>query len=335
MTADDAMPRMIEALSACRRVLLTTHARPDADALGTTAAMALGLAKKGIEAECLILSEMPAKYAFLYDEPGVTYHNTADGADPAKLLDGADALLVCDTGTWSQLNGMRPAVEAFAGKKLVLDHHKTQEDWADLKLVDTTAGAAAEVAMMLLNQWGVEIDAAMAEVLYAAMAMDTGWFAFSNTTPRTMRLAAECLEAGADVERLYQRLYQGETERRMRLHARGHASMQLLAGGRVAVTQLTKADFAETGAGMPATEDLINWPMAIGSVGASIFLCEDPGSPDGLPTKVSLRSKGQIDASALAQGFGGGGHARAAGARLDVPLAEARERVIAAVTAAL
>ena len=322
---------MINALSACEKVLLTTHARPDADALGTTAAMAMGLAKKGVAAECLILSEMPQKYAFLYDESGVTHHSTADGADPAALLADKDALLVCDTGTWSQLDGMRPSVEAFRGKKLVLDHHKTQEDWADLKLVDTTAGAAAEVAMRLLTRWGVTIDAGMANVLYAAMATDTGWFAFSNTTPRTMRLAADCMEAGAEVDALYQRLSQSEREPRMRLHARGYNSLELLAGGRVAVTSVTSKDFKETNSGMAATEDLINWPMAIGSVQASVFLCEDPDSPDGLPTKISLRSKGQIDVAALAQDFGGGGHARAAGARLDEPLSAVREKLVAAV----
>ena len=329
------MQKMIDALSACRRVLLTTHARPDADALGTTAAMALGLKKKGIDAECLVLTKMPWKYAFLYDESGVRHHNLTDGADPEKLLADKDALLVCDTGTWSQLEGIRPAVEAFAGKKLVLDHHQTQEDWADLKLVDTTAGAAAEVAMLLLRKWGVEIDPPLATVLYAAMATDTGWFAFSNTTPRTMRLAADCMEAGADVDRLYQRLYQGERVERMRLHARGYDSLQLLADGRVAVTSVTKRDFQETRAGMPATEDLINWPMAIGTVQASIFLAEDPDAPDGLPTKISLRSKGGIDVAALAQTLGGGGHARAAGARLDLPMDEAREKVIAAVTTSL
>ena len=331
----DAMQEMIDALSACRRVLLTTHARPDADALGTTAAMAMGLAKQGVAAECLILSVLPRKYAFLYDESGVTHHNLTRGADPAALLEDKDALLVCDTGTWSQLEGLRPAVEAFGGRKLVLDHHKTQEHWADLKLVDTTAGAAAEVAQMLLQRWGVPLDKPLAEVLYAAMATDTGWFAFSNTTPRTMRLAADCMAAGADVDRLYQRLYQSETERRMRLHARGYASLQLLAGGRVAVTSVSKKDFEETGAGMPATEDLINWPMAIGSVRASIFLCEDPDAPGGLPTKISLRSKGDLDVSVLAQSLGGGGHARAAGARVDLPMSEAREKVIAAVTASL
>ena len=329
------MQKMIDALARCERVLLTTHARPDADALGTTAAMALGLASKGIDAECLVLSQMPRKYAFLYDESGVRYQNVTSGADPAALLADRDALLVCDTGTWSQLDGMRAAVEAFGGRKLVLDHHRTQEDWADLKLVDTTAGAAAEVAMLLLRAWGVEIDRPLATVLYAAMATDTGWFAFSNTTPRTMRLAADCLEAGADVDALFQRLSQSESEGRMRLHARGYDSLQLLAGGRVAVTGVTRRDFAETGTGMPATEDLINWPMAIGSVRASIFLCEDPDAADGLPTKISLRSKGEIDVSALAQRFGGGGHARAAGARLDLPMPEARRKVIDAVTDAL
>lgn len=326
----DAMQQMIDALAACRRVLVTTHTSPDGDALGTTAAMSLGLARKGIAAECLLLSPQPDKYAFVYGEAKVKWHDIGQVKDIAAVLGTFDAILVCDTGTWSQLPGLREPMTRFAGKKLVIDHHLTQEDWADLKLVDTSAGAAAEIALELLKRWGVSLDSALAQPLYVAMATDTGWFAYSNTTSRTMRLAAECVDAGADPNALYQRLYQSERSRRMRLHALGYNSLELLADEQLALMQLTRDDFARTGAKLPATEDLVNWPMAIGAVELSIFLAENPDSADGRPTKLSFRSKGRVDVAKLAQSFGGGGHARAAGARIDAPLVEARQRVIEA-----
>ena len=330
----DAMQDMIDALAACRRVLLTTHVRPDGDALGTTAAMALGLARMGVEAECLLITPPPHKYAFVYADAGTRWH-LLERVNAGELLARFDALLVCDTGTWSQLPGLREAVEAFGGRKLVLDHHVTQESWADHKLVDTTAGAAAEIAMNLLKRWGVAVDAQLAQPLYVAMATDTGWFAFSNTTPRTMRLAAECIEAGVDPNVQYQRLSQNEWSRRLRLHARAYASLELHADERLAVTQVTAQDFRDTGCQMPATEDAVNWPMAIANVQVSIFLAEDPDSPNGRPTKVSFRSKGQVDVAKLAETYGGGGHPRAAGARIEAPLAAAKQQVIAATIARL
>ena len=329
----DAIQQMIYALAGCRRVLLTTHANPDGDALGTTAAMAVGLERKGVEAECLLLTPQPNKYEFVYGDANVKWHVISEAASIGALLAKFDALLVCDTGTWSQLPGLREAVSKFAGKRLVLDHHVTQEDWADLKLVDTQAGAAAEIAMELLKRWGVAIDQRLAQPLYVAMATDTGWFAYSNTSARTMRLAAECLEAGVEPNALYQRLYQSERSRRLMLHAAGYNSLELLADEQLAVMQVTKADFGRTGTKTPATEDLVNWPMAIGAVELSIFLAENPDSADGRPTKLSFRSKGRVDVAKLAEQFGGGGHPRAAGARIDAPLMEARRRVVEAALA--
>jgi phosphoesterase RecJ-like protein len=324
----DSLQQFIDALASCGRILITTHANPDGDALGTTAAMALGLERKGIEAECLLLSPQPNKYEFVYGDANIKWHFIGEVPDVGSLLGRFDALLVCDTGTWSQLPGLRQPVSAFAGRKLVMDHHVTQEDWADLKFVDTQAGAAAEMAMELLKRWGVPLDHALAQPLYVAMATDTGWFAFSNTSSRTMRMAAECVEAGVEPNLLYQRLYQGERSRRMRLHAAGYNSLELLADEQLAVMQVTKGDFERTGTKTAATEDLVNWPMAIGAVELVVFLAENPDSADGRPTKVSFRSKGRVDVAKLAEQFGGGGHPRAAGARVDASLAEARRRVV-------
>ena len=325
----DPALRLIDALARCKKILLTTHVRPDGDALGTTAAMSAGLKQRGIAPTCLLLSKLPSKYAFLYD--GIDYHES-DGGLGGLELDDFDALLVCDTGTWSQLPGLEGPVSNWQKPKLVLDHHLTQQDWADVKLVDTTAAAAAEVAGGLLRRWGVEFDAAMATALYAGLVADTGWFQYSNTTARTLRLAADLLDAGADHEGVYLRLYQNERPARLLLQTRGMQSLQLSAGDRLATMELTKQDFADAGATVNDTEALVNQPLQIAEVRASL-LFTDP--PEGGPIRVSCRSKGQVDVAAFAQTFGGGGHARAAGLKIDAPLADARRRVSEAMAAAL
>ena len=316
-----------EELRAAERVLITTHVRPDGDALGTTAAVHLGLRHLGVASRCAVPSPVPPKYAFLYD--GI---DVAD--DPAAAVTEADLILVCDTGTWSQLPGLREAIEASSARKLVLDHHLTQEDWPDRHLVDTTAGAAAEVAMLLLRAMNVPLTADVAGRLYAAMATDTGWFSYSNTTPRTMRLAADCVEAGAIPDDLNGRLFRNERPARLRLVQRCLASLDLLADDRLAVMSLSADDYRDGGADVSDGEGLINLPMEVGSVTTSLLIGENPTAdavPEGV-VKVSLRSKpGGLDCAAFLKDYGGGGHARAAGARVDGTLADVRARVVRAL----
>ena len=202
--------------------------------------------KAGVDAEVLLLSRLPRKYAFLFKDNGVVYHDVETGWPAGWSFARFDALLVADTGTWSQLPGLREKVAGWDAPKLVLDHHLTQEDWADEKLVLTEAAAAGEIAAELLDQWGVEIDKPIAEALFLAVASDTGWFQFSNTRPYTLRLAARLIEAGLDTDRLYQMLYQNERAERVALQTRAQQSLELLAGGRLAVMRVRKKDFEET-----------------------------------------------------------------------------------------
>src|SRR3954451_17714537 len=163
MADRDVYQQIVDVLSTRKRVLITTHVRPDGDALGTTAALWLGMKKAGVEAEVLLLSHLPTKYAFIYRDNGVVFHDVEPGwsaiGDARKFFDRFDALLVADTGTSSQLPGLREQMDAtgFLARvpKVVLYHHLTQEDWADHKLVITIAPAAAEVAFELLEQWPV------------------------------------------------------------------------------------------------------------------------------------------------------------------------------------
>lgn len=336
----DPYRRLIDVLSRCKRVLVTTHVRPDGDALGTTAALVLGMRKAGIDAEVLLLSRLPRKYAFIFRDNDIVHYESAGqtgkeqisaerrALPPEPSLDRFDALLVADTGTWSQLPGLREMVGEWDKPKLVLDHHLTQEDWADEKLVITAAAAAGEIAAELLDQWGIEFDAPIAVALFLAVASDTGWFQFSNTRPYTLRLAARLVEAGADTDKLYQLLYQNERAERVALQTRAQQSLELLHDGRLAVMRVRKADFEETRADVPDTENLINIPLQIRTVEVSLLFVEpkDPG-----PVRVSLRSKGGIDVARFAEPFGGGGHARAAGLKIDGTLAGVHDKVVAAM----
>lgn len=304
--------QLIDSLSRARRVLLTTHVRPDGDALGTVAAVALGLRQRGIDSSILLLSHLPTKYAFVLKDAGLD-HIDAESGIPASLeFDRFDALLVCDTGTWSQLPGLRERLAWLPKQKLVLDHHLTQEDWADLRVVDTTAGAAGEMAEMLLQRWGLTITPQIAQALFVAIASDTGWFQFSNTTPRTMRLVADLMERGVDTDRLYQLLYQNERAARLRTQQRAMQSLQLHADDRLAIMTLTADDLRAAGASVNDTENLVNVPLMVRTVEVSVLITEDPA---GGPTRVSLRSKGGINCAEYAARHAGGGHARAAGAK--------------------
>lgn len=326
----DAPQRIIDTLSRCKRVLVTTHVRPDGDALGSSAAMVRGMRQKGVEADVLLLSHLPRKYAFLYQSADIR-HVDAEAGFPADFtLDGYDALLVVDTGTWNQLPGLQERIEHWPKPKLIIDHHLTQQAWATEKWVDTSAGACGEMVEELLQRWGVTLDAPMAQALFVAIVADTGWFMFSNTRPVTLRRAATLMEAGVDTDRIYQLLYQNERAERVALQARGLASLELLDDGRVAVMQVRKADFAEARAHVNDTENLINLPLQIRTVEVSVLLSEPP---EGGPIRVSLRSKGQLDVAAFAQQFGGGGHARAAGVKFDTAIDEARNRLITALLA--
>jgi phosphoesterase RecJ-like protein len=322
----------IDALSTRKRVLITTHVRPDGDALGSTAALVMALRKLGIAAEVLLLSHLPSKYAFIYQQNDIPHMDVEKGWPAEFSINGFDALLVADTGTWSQLPGLADHLAGLNGPKLVLDHHLTQEDWADLHLVNTSAAAACEIVADLLEAWDVQLDQSIATALYLGIAADTGWFQHSNTTPKTLRLAARLMEAGVDTDAMYQRLYQNEKAERLALQTRAMQSMQLLADGRLAVQRLGRSDFIETRAGVPSTEGLINVPLQIATVQVSIMLID---SPEPGPVRVSLRSKGQVDCARFAEQFGGGGHARAAGLKLDASPDEARQRVVDAMLKSL
>ncbi len=323
---------MLDALSRAKRVLVTTHVRPDGDALGSTAAMVMGLRSKGIDAQVLLLSHLPGKYAFIFHDLGIDHIDVETGWPATFEIASFDTLLVVDTGTWSQLPGMKERLSGFSGQKLVVDHHLTQEDWADLKLVVTDAAAAGEIVEGLLNQWQVGLTKPIATALFVAVVSDTGWFQYSNTTPHTFRMAARLMEAGVDTDRVYQLLYQNERAERLAIQSRVQQSLEMLCDNRLAVMRVRKTDYTATGSTSGDTEGLINLPLQVRTIQVSLMFTEPN---DAGPIRVSLRSKGQVDVARFAQQFGGGGHARAAGLKLTGTLDQVRDTVVARMTEAL
>ena len=329
----DPLTSIIDRLSSAKNVLITTHVRPDGDALGSTAALQLGLRVKGIASHVLLLSKLPTKYAFLFLDPGIEHTAIVDDVLPPRAwFDRFDALCCVDTGTWSQLPGLDAIVPTWGVPKLVIDHHRTQGTWSDVLWQDVDASAAGEMIALLLERMSVPITREMSNCLYTAIVADTGWLQYSNTTPRTLRLAAMLMDVGVDTDAIYQRLYQNERVERLRLHQRAMGSMRLDAGGRVSTIVIRAIDFVETNAGVTDTEHVVNLPLQIATVEVSAVFTEPS---EGSTIRASFRSKGTLDVAKFAETFGGGGHARAAGAKIAGSLDEVRDRVTAALTAAI
>ena len=303
-----------------RRPVLVTHDRPDGDGLGCLLAMRAILADIGRPATAVLYEPCPRRYAFL---EGVDALQVVSGPED-PVLAGADGILILDTCTWSQLHPVEAWLRGVGVPKIALDHHTTRDAVADRYLVDPSAAAAS----LLVYEWaraaGWNMPAAARQALFVGIATDTGWFRFSNTTARALAVAAELVAAGVDPSVLYERLYLTEPVAQLRLRAAALGSLDLYDGDSVAVMTLSTEALAAAGATQSDTEDLVNLPMSAAAVEVAVLLTE---LGQGI-IKTSFRSKGAVDVAKLAQGLGGGGHSRAAGARIAGSLAEVKSTIL-------
>ncbi len=333
--ANTGLPKRIdcaeaaERIGSARRILITTHARADGDAIGSAAGLQRVLAQRGQQVETFVHEPVPGRYAFL---PGVGGLRVWEAGKVAEALADVDLLVIVDTCAASQLGDVGEELSRADVYKLAIDHHLTPGPVADALLLDTSAGACAQIITQLCEQAGWPIDAEAATLLYTGLATDTGWFRFSNADAAAFATAGRLVDAGARPNELYERLYLNEPEPRVRLIGEVLSSFELLADGRLAVIRLTSDMIARCGATQQMTEDIINEPQRIGSVVACLLLAE----PDGEgPVRVSFRSKRDVDVEAIARQFGGGGHARAAGAKIPGTLDVAYEQVVPVLVRAL
>ena len=311
------------------RFLVTTHVRPDGDALGSEVGMAGLLRQKGKDVRVVNSSRTPPRYDFL-DPEGTLFEHFGTSADPSTLAD-REVVVILDLSAWSQLGDMAGWVRGFAGKRVVIDHHVSQDDLGATFLKDTSAEATGTLVVRAIRSLGGAFTPEVSTGLLTAIAMDTGWFRHPNTGPETLRTVADLVDSGAEIDEIYRQLFERNTLGRLRLMGETLADLKTDADGRVAYATVSRESIGRTGAIPQDTEDLVDFTVSISGVEVGLLFLEQLRGG----VKLSVRSRKGLDCSALAGRFGGGGHRAAAGAMLPEPMSESVERVLAAVRDAL
>jgi bifunctional oligoribonuclease and PAP phosphatase NrnA len=311
------------------RFLVTTHVRPDGDALGSEVGMAGLLRQKGKDVRVVNSSPTPPRYDFL-DPEAKLFERIGDDVSAEELAD-RQAVIILDLSAWNQLGDMADFVRAFAGPRLVVDHHVSQDDLGATFLKDPTAEATGILVMHAIRALGATYTAEIATGLLTAIAMDTGWFRHSNTRPGTLRAVAELIEAGAPIDDIYRKLFERSTLGRIKLMGETLSGMRTDRGGKVAYATISREDLLRTGAIPQDSEDLVDFTVSVRGVEVGMLFIEQMRGG----VKVSFRARNGLDCAQLASKFGGGGHREAAGATLPGPMAENVDRVLHAVRNAL
>ncbi|HEV7224776.1 MAG TPA: DHH family phosphoesterase [Pirellulales bacterium] len=321
-------PRFVELVRSHERFLLTSHVRPDCDALGSELGMAGVLEQLGKQALIVNAHKTPPNLQFIDPQRKLK----TLGADVQLAdLERIEILLVLDTSAWAQLGDMAVVLRSTKAKKLVLDHHVSEDDLGAESFKNTQAEATGRLVLEAAGHLGVQLTPEIAAPLFAAIATDTGWFRFGSTTGDTYRFAGELVDAGARPTEIYRSLYEQDTLARLQLVGRTLARAQSELGGRLVHTSVFQSDFEATGALPSDTEDVVNMTLTVAGTQVAVILVEQP---DG-KFKVSFRSRSAVDCSRLAEVFAGGGHKAAAGAMVAGPYEAAQQKVLDAVRSAM
>ncbi|MGC2323651.1 MAG: bifunctional oligoribonuclease/PAP phosphatase NrnA [Terriglobales bacterium] len=307
------LKHVLQSIAARERFVLTSHARPDGDAVGSALACAEILRSLGKQADVVMSDRIPYIYRAL---PG------ADHVFQASLVNGhyeAAILLECDSLARTGLEGL--------GSKFIvnIDHHLSGKPFGNINWIDPEACATAEMIYHLGRGAGVTISKEIATCLYTAVMTDSGSFRFAGTTNRTFELAADLVRCGADPVRCAQDVYFANPTSKMRLL--GAALSTLQREGSLVWMHISRAQIDYSGAFDEDAEGLVNYAISIAGAQVAAFFRELPDKR----YRVSLRSKGAVNVAAIAEMFGGGGHHNASGCSLDGPLPVAVERVLAQV----
>ena len=327
-------------------ILLLTHAKPDGDALGSSIALARAInimsetSGAASKAECWYAAPMPSWAKTII---GNTKSKTIEDNQPLPGAFDPAAILITDTGSWNQLAPFAEFLKPRLDRTTIIDHHlQGDAEIASRRFIDTTAAAAvqpvAEICCILLgvdSPADLPIDIAMP--LYVGLATDTGWFKHSNVDGRVMRLAGQLLDAGVNHTSIFSMLYQRDRTSRFKLMARALESMEIVKEKNAAIMTVTLQDFKDTKAGPGETGGFVDLPQSVAAIRVVAILTEQKDA-DGIFTKISLRSKPDewegnpaVDVNAVCNTLGGGGHARASGAKIRKPLEEAKQILINAL----
>ncbi len=296
------------------RFLVTSHENPDGDALGSLLATTLGLRHLGKDATMYLYGDapLPSEYAFM----------PLDELLRTPPDDASDRVLVAVDCAKADRIGPDPTILERAPLVVNIDHHHDNTRFGGVNLIVPDASSTGEVMRDVLAEIGVELTPEIAEALYIALVTDTGRFQYTNTSPKALRLAAELVEAGADVHRVFQGIYESVQFAKLKLLARALERAQIYEGGRIVISYLLRTDFNEVGAAEAYSEGIIDYLRAVEGADMAVLIREPPR--EGAPArKVSLRaSVDELDVSAIARKMGGGGHRQASGFSSDASIEE-------------
>ncbi|MEW6044924.1 MAG: bifunctional oligoribonuclease/PAP phosphatase NrnA [Bacillota bacterium] len=315
---EQAVTTIARWLLAKERIAVVGHVDPDLDSIGSILALKLALSGLGKTAWAVSPDPDPRYWHFL---PG---HDDLLVGAPDWLI--PDVVAVLDTEVREERLGAAWPLVQRARLTLNVDHHNTNIRAADHWLVEPAAAATGELVYYLVRALGAPVTREIATCLYAAILTDTGAFRFSNTSARTLALAAELVEKGVDPHDVSARIYDTRSWEFIRLLGRMLSNLRRTDDGRIAWIELSREEAAQAGVTPSEVEGLVQYPRMVDGVEVAVLFKElEPGK-----TRVSLRSQRYVDVSAIARTFGGGGHLRAAGCTLAAPLAVAVRQVIEA-----
>lgn len=311
------MMEVVETLRRARRITAIGHENPDADTLGAAIAIRIVADRLAIPAEVVMADPVPPYLRFL---PRVDEVRSAPGLEP-------DVAVVVDAGDQARIGSVAVDHGEWLSRARIvnIDHHVSNPLFGAVNLVDPEAASTCEMVTLLLPELGVSLDTELATVLLAGIVNDTHTFAHPNVTPRTLRVAASLVEAGASLFDLHRAIYAEKPFTTLALWGRILAGVASHANGRVVHASLTSAMVAETGSSPQASEGFIDL-LGLSREADIVLLFKEQGPAE---VRVSIRTSSVADAVAVASAFGGGGHPRAAGCTVKAPIAEARERVLA------
>lgn len=309
---------VLEAVLRSPRLVIASHENPDGDALGSSLGLGLALRSLGKQGTVFNNDGVPACYRFL---PG---SRMVRSAFPKRVR--ADDLLVLLDCNSAERAGITPLPHM---RTLVIDHHKTESSFGDIRWVERSAAATGVLIHALITALRVPITQQIATNLYAAIALDTGTYRYQNTTAEVLRIGAELVDAGAKPHVIAEALYENWSMPRLQLFLKALKTLRIEQG--IATMYLTRKAFSESGATSADTENFSNFPRQVSGIEMSVLFRElAPGV-----WKASLRSKGNCDAAKIAERFSGGGHRNAAGYRTKGPREAVRASLLAACGDAL
>jgi phosphoesterase RecJ-like protein len=307
----DDLAQVLQEIQQRRRFLVTSHARPDGDAIGSTLALAQILRKMGKSAEIILGDPVPVLYHPLPGAETIIHSSQVNGDYDAVII------LECDSVQRTRLRGLE---NQFL---INIDHHASSRPFAHVNWIDFSAVATAELIFRLAQAAQVKITPEIATCLYTAVLTDTGAFCYAPTNACTFELAKFLVEHGADPGKIAQSVYFSSPMSKMCLL--GAALNRLERDGAITWMYVTRQDMERFGALDEDCEGLVNYALGISGVEVAIFFREVAHER----IRVSIRSKGAVNVSEIAQKFGGGGHECAGGFSTEGPVEEAAKRVLA------